>query len=346
MYTDNQIRAFCQLGYAELAKGFESHGGQGQKVRLTEILSENDRKELALRGANERDYSRWYVVAVHDTNAANGFYACVIETSPGSAVISFRGSERMEYGFSNLQHDWVEADLGLLNATATEQQREADRFLCESRPLLARYLCITLTGHSLGGNLAEYAALQFEKYGLADRLEQCVSMDGPGFSDEFIAQYRDVLRRISAKMKHYRWSFVGWLLNDLPGVKYRCLRVHNISKLDQYNILTRHDPKYLDVDQNGNFQEGSQDLLALYSGRLSRYVDCLPKQKGDKIKYTLSQLTLKTGRTVYKIADMKKSLQKTAYRGKKPGDAARPEGKKKRRREKKRLKKPAAGYSG
>lgn len=319
MYTDNQLRAFSQVGYMELAQCFESQGGPGKKVKLTSLMTEKDRSELEIRGGAEQDYAQWYVTAVRDKNGASGFYACVLETAPDSAVVCFRGSDRMAHGFADLQHDWVEADLGLLNAASTEQHRDAEQFLRDHKHLLKQYRRITITGHSLGGNLAEYAAIRFVRYGLDGQLEQCVSMDGPGFSDEFISQNKAILRYVCAKMKHYRWSFIGALLNDLPGVAYRFVDVQHVSKADRYNMVTRHDLKYLKTDQKGNFVEGQQDLLSIYFSKLSRHVDGMPKQKGDKIKVALSDLTLKTGRTVYTIAGIAQTIQDTLRHGKKSG---------------------------
>ena len=316
MYTDDQFRAFSQIAYMELTGAFQALGGPGKKVKLTDLMTEANRQALELRGGKEQEYAQWHVAAVYDTNAVNGFYACVLETSPGRAVICFRGSDRMERGFANLKNDWVEADLGLLNATVTEQQRETEKFLQEYRPLLRQYQRLTLTGHSLGGNLAEYAAIRSVRYGLDGLLEQCVSLDGPGFSDEFIGQNAAILKRVCAKMKHYHWSFVGDMLHELPGVTYRCLQVQNLSKTDQYNAVSRHDTKYLTVDENGRFMEGQPDLLSRYIAKITRRVDGMPKHKGDKIKVALGGLALKAGQVVYTFSDVAQTIRDALHGGK------------------------------
>ncbi len=316
MYTDRQLQALAQIGYLELARAYESRGGTGKRVKLSALLTEKDRQSLALRGGDEEEYSQWNMMAVCDTNAVNGFYACVLETAPGCAVVCFRGSDPLVHGYTDLRHDWVEADLGLLNAAVTEQQREAERFLQANRSLLRQYRRLTIVGHSLGGNLAEFAAIRSVKYGLDGLMERCVSLDGPGFSNEFISQNKAILRYVCAKMRHDRWSFVGALLNDLPGVAYRFVDVRHVSKKDQYNMVTRHDLKYLKVDENGCFAEGQQDLLSVYFSRLSRQVEGMPKQKGDKIKVALSDLALKAGQMGFALSGVLQTIRDALHRGK------------------------------
>ena len=316
MYTDRQLQTLAQIGYLELGRAYESQGGAGKKVKLSALLTEKDRLSLALRGGDEGEYSQWNMTAVQDANAVSGFYACVLETAPGCAVVCFRGSDPLVHGYADLRNDWVEADLGLLNAAITEQQREAERFLQANRDLLRQYRRLTIVGHSLGGNLAEFAAIRCVKYGLDGLLEQCVSLDGPGFSNEFIAQNKALLRYVSAKMRHDRWSFVGALLNDLPGVAYRFVDVRNVSRQDQYSMVTRHDLKYLKVDENGCFAEGRQDLLSISFSRLSRQVEGMPKQKGDKIKVALSDLTLKAGRMSFTLSGILQAILDILRRGK------------------------------
>ena len=128
------------------------------------------------------------------------FYACIVETSPGNAVVCFRGSEDMSDP-NNLKNDWIYADMGLLNSTCTNQQAEVERFLAANKELLSKYDNITMTGHSLGGNLAEYATIMSYKYGLDTKIKQCVSMDGPGFSDEFIRANREHIANMKRRYK-------------------------------------------------------------------------------------------------------------------------------------------------
>ena len=302
-YTDKQIKDFSQIGYIDLADGFEAAGGPGKKVKFLDVITPEGRDILAENHITENDCSQWNVIAVHDTNDKNGFYACVIETSPGHAVISFRGSEGLEYSYSNLKNDWMLADVGLLNSTQTTQQAEVERFLQQNKELLDQYE-ITLTGHSLGGNLAEYTAVRLHDYGLDDNLDRCVSLDGPGFSNEFIDKNREAINQISGKLTHYRWSLVGGLLNDLPGVEYHFADVQDVSDKDKYNSFTRHSTKYLTFKEDGSFNTGNQDVVAFIARQFSLDMDHMDKWKGDIIKYGLISTVLVAGKTIYTAKDL------------------------------------------
>lgn len=286
-YSDLQTRAFTQIAYMELDKAYKDYciEHNTKKVPLSELLKEGsaERKKLNDLGISNEEINSWSLTGVHDTNADNGFYACIIETEPGKAAVGFRGSESMS-DLGNVQNDWVGADLGLVNSTCTNQHEETDIFLSKYKNVLGEYSELAMTGHSLGGNLAEYATIVSGKYGLDDNIAQCVSMDGPGFSNEFIKMYGDEISKMSDIMYHPRWSFVGTMLNDLPGVRYQYVQVANESnKVDdaQYNSLTRHDTKYLVYDKDGNLVSGEQDRLSKITSVISEGIDHLPSNIGD-----------------------------------------------------------------
>lgn len=69
-------------------------------------------------------------------------------------------------------------------------------------------------------------------------------------------------------IKHYRWSWVGNLLFDLPGVEYQDVSINEDEVVkdngDLKAIFWRHDTKYLKYDENGNLMPGEKmDLRAL-----------------------------------------------------------------------------------
>lgn len=285
-YSDKEITAFTQVAYMndieELVDTYrDTHGlSSDAKVPLSELYDKLDSssKEKYDYIKNELgcDIEHWEIVGTHDQNSKNGFSAYIIEASPGNAAVAFRGSDSME-SYLNVKTDWVDADLKLLNSTCTQQQAEVDTFLAEYKKTLNGYDNITMTGHSLGGNLAEYATIVSSEYGLDDNIEQCVSMDGPGFSDEFIRLYKDKIAKMSGKMVHHRWSFVGTMLNDLPGVTYDYVQVTG-----DYNCVNRHSTEYLDFDKiTGQLKPGEQDGLSKFTSTISEGIDHMPKIVGD-----------------------------------------------------------------
>lgn len=231
-YSDKDLRTFTQIAYTNFSDAPEilvkdsDNGNVDCTIANLESKTNPPKDGYPYNTTITADQKQnWKIVSIHDTNAQNGFYACIVETSPGNAVVCFRGSEDMSDP-NNLKNDWIYADMGLLNSTCTNQQAEVERFLAANKELLSKYDNITMTGHSLGGNLAEYATIMSYKYGLDTKIKQCVSMDGPGFSDEFIRANREHIANMKGVIKHYRWSWVGNLLFDLPGVEYQDVSIN------------------------------------------------------------------------------------------------------------------------
>lgn len=71
---------------------------------------------------------------------------------------------------------------------------------------------VTISGHSKGGNKAKYITV-LDQNGVID---ECISFDGQGFSDEFIRKYEDQIRQNQDKVTNYNNAddYVNILLND------------------------------------------------------------------------------------------------------------------------------------
>ena len=97
-YTDIELRAFTQIAYMDFGAAFEANGKQ--PINLGEVMSSSQKQKLENMGISAEQYNKWTITSVCDKNAETGFYACVIETSPGEAAVGFRGSE----GFSDYKN--------------------------------------------------------------------------------------------------------------------------------------------------------------------------------------------------------------------------------------------------
>lgn len=283
-YTDSEMRAFSQVAYADLDEAFNylhTKMPDRKSFSVTELRNaaealgvSNDKLKM-LNVLSSEQCDNWRISAIHDTNASNGFYACVIETEPGNAVLAFRGSESHE-SMTNLVNDWGKADFGLLNSLQTNQQSETERFLYQHRDLINSYDNIALTGHSLGGNLAQHATLVSHRYGFDGKITQSVSLDGPGFSNEYIAFHMQDILRMKDVMTHYQWSPVGGLLFSLPFISRRTVKVSNeANKIDddKMDAFTRHDTKYLEFDDKGNLKDGEMNMTGNFLSWLSKSVE-------------------------------------------------------------------------
>ena len=256
-YTDQQNMAFSAIAYQKgLTEQFEWYKTAGLvPVRLTDLLSEAQIEDVKRRsGIDLHDYPDWKLSAIGDTNDTTGFYACVIETGEKEAAVAFRGSEFTFEG-DQMYYDGLEADAGLLNSLETRQQKEVEKFLEENHSLLKGYDNITMTGHSLAGNLEEHATIVCAETDLNDNIEACVSLDGPGFSQAYLARHRASLQKVHAHMRHIRWSPVGILLNDLD---------HDVVDYQEAAVspgmegrLLRHAQGNLVYDEHGNIVPGN-----------------------------------------------------------------------------------------
>lgn len=117
------------------------------------------------------------------------------------AIVAFRGT--------NGGQEWIDNVEGF-NKTDTVYQKEAYDYI-EGLP----YDDITVVGHSKGGNKAQYVAIR------SDKVTRCVSVDGQGFSQEFIDKYGPQIEKNSSKITSYSLStdFVHILMYTLPGIK-------------------------------------------------------------------------------------------------------------------------------
>ena len=219
-------------------------------VPLSEFLYPSEIREIeeqfhiTFKGSK---YADWKYVGSHDDNAGSGMVGILIETAPGKASICFRGTE-FEGGLQQIFNDFGRADIGLLNSLQTVQHKEVDKMMqsFQQKGVFDRYK-VTMIGHSLGGNLAQYATIKAVDMGLDDRIESCISLEGPGFSDAFIQKYKEQIRKVSGKMVHYRWSVVSTLMYDLEdfGVEEHVIQVKDENAHWQ---IMKHCLQYVKID--------------------------------------------------------------------------------------------------
>lgn len=115
-----------------------------------------------------------------------------------NAIVAFKGTSGKQ--------EWIDNVEGL-NMEDTECQKEALEYI-ECLP----YDDITVVGHSKGGNKAMYVAVT------SDKVTHCVSMDGQGFSQEFIDKYWAEINAKGGIITNYSVStdYVHILLFPVP----------------------------------------------------------------------------------------------------------------------------------
>lgn len=125
--------------------------------------------------------------------------ALCFESSTGEAYVAFKGTDGPD--------EWKD-DADGLGVSDTPCQEAALRYING-----LEYDHITVVGHSKGGNKAQYVAL------LSDKVDRCASMDGQGFSKEFLDKYWAEIEQNAYKLHCYSYKndYVHVLLNYIPG---------------------------------------------------------------------------------------------------------------------------------
>ena len=128
--------------------------------------------------------------------------ACFVNPE-GEAVIIYRGT-----GPAYVEWD-DDVQGGYLADTDIQKQALAFAQECAEN-----YDNITVSGHSKGGNMAQYVTVV-----MGDEIDRCVSFDGQGFSDEFLKKYADEISANQSKIRNvcaYN-DYVNVLLTSLAG---------------------------------------------------------------------------------------------------------------------------------
>ncbi|MCI1722759.1 MAG: DUF2974 domain-containing protein [Lachnospiraceae bacterium] len=279
-YSDDQMLIASQIAYfdfdesdfmeghhtlRELLK-MEAEGASAEK--LSKIKDLTDR----INGLPNGDQCwNWSIKNICNDEHGSGMYACTIDTADGDALIAFRGSESDTT--ENLAKDWGLSDVGLLNNALTPQQKKAQEYTREIWDRYGHeYNHFGFTGHSLGGNLAEHAGITAPD-AMRDKIDQCVSLDGPGYSEKYLLEHAGDIMKAQRYLTHYQWSVVGTLLYMVPTADNRTIHANTPSDHDWLNMVWRHDTHNVTFDEHGNVISDRKDEWSVWSGPFSKYID-------------------------------------------------------------------------
>lgn len=220
---------------------------------------------------------------------------------PKKAIVAFRGTINGKEWNDNVEG---------LNRTDTKYQKEALHYI-EGLP----YSDITVVGHSKGGNKAQYVAI------VSDKVNRCVSMDGQGFSGEFMNKYWAEIQKKSEIIKNYSLSndYVHILLFPIPGAGQIFCKGNGME-----NGLENHSPNsyfhyYKDdngnwmikVDKKGNIYlsiTSEDEIIAYLHGFVNFVMNVMPDDNKEK---TIELLGVLLG--VYMGGDGKLKIDEEVY---------------------------------
>lgn len=163
-----------------------------------------------------------------------------VNDETGEAVVAFRGTGEVEW-----KDNFLGAALtGAEDAVSTKNQKEALAWYQNLNLEQGGYSMITLVGHSKGGNKAVYITLMDESVG------RCLSIDGQGYSDEFLDKYQKEIEKTQWKITNHgiNYDFVNPLLNTIGEKKF-----YIGFDYGEGGILEAHSPNtfFSFVEENG-----------------------------------------------------------------------------------------------
>ena len=134
-----------------------------------------------------------------------------------------------------------------------------------------KYDNITVTGHSKGGNKAQYVTV------LSPKISRCVSINGQGFSNEFISKYKDQINKNKSKIISIngKYDYVNCLFNSIVG------ECHYIKTEFQSNPFYYHKANIL-LDENGNLRQETKE--GIFSKKINYYSTSLISDLPDDLQ--------------------------------------------------------------
>ena len=147
------------------------------------------------------------------------------EQNPEETVIVFRGTHGA--------YTWNDNGEGV-TIPDSNSQKEALDYVNRIGAKLTTSGTITVTGHSKGGNLAQYIAICANNL----TVDRCVSFDGQGFSNEFFETYKVAILANQDKLYSVNSSrdFVNPLMNTLVPEEHRMyLESNPVESLAEYH---------------------------------------------------------------------------------------------------------------
>lgn len=297
VYNDAQMLVATQVAYLDIP---DSQYGDGDIGRYVDDILNNRVEGDADFLAKQREvaetlmeishnnpevgesWRNWKVVETCNDTDNTGYYGCLIDTGDGNAIVGNRGSESYDATLHNivnnvsdtqLYKDWGTADFGLLDNKCTSQQAKAADFVNRVAYKYGdQYDSFSFTGHSLGGNLAEHQVINAPAI-IRNKIDHCISFDGPGYSQEYISANKDKIEKVAGKIDHYQWSWVSSLLFPLPGVKDTIIKAHdNPGDKPLPGALKRHDTRNVEL-KDGYYQDGDESWLSTKLDPFSKYIE-------------------------------------------------------------------------
>lgn len=194
----------------------------------------------------------------------SGTNACTFKTEDGSSIyVVYRGTGDGE---------WPDNGIGMTEVSTPQQERALDYFeTVVKREHISEEQKLIITGHSKGGNKAQYVTMstQYEKL-----LDACYNIDGQGFSEKAIDNWKgtysseDYLKRTAKITGIYGENDYVHVLgySIVPGNQIHYVK----TPVEKENFAGYHDIKYMFASLETDEETGEKTTV--FSGRKNCYV--------------------------------------------------------------------------
>lgn len=184
-------------------------------------------------------------------SSSSGFYAVVFEKK-GKYVISYRGSEK--YPLEDAYKDFIETDLAIgLGKIPLQFYEGVEVYYHLVNKYKILHNNIILTGHSLGGGIAQYVALSVDK--LSNIIPYTYTWNGVGINrdgivsildyiniDKILAEQTDLNSEERKIFSSFQQPYLEFLAKELKKIK--AIKDTNTS------LVSRYDTVYFNIDES------------------------------------------------------------------------------------------------
>ena len=150
------------------------------------IMSKGEWLDALQQAANDPAITSLTFKHAHREVDTNAFMACFVTKDEQKAYAVFRGTSDKE---------WL--DNGMMLTTADGKQNQ--RALAWFHKIEALYPSFTVSGHSKGGNKAQYILVASN----TDKITDCIALDAPGFSAKFLEKYASKIQQVRDRIRLY-----------------------------------------------------------------------------------------------------------------------------------------------
>lgn len=257
-YIMLSILSYCNFNSAEHGKTIMEifENDRDKKIFNGTFIILNPRYDKLFLEYFKDVLKEWRVFYTDNRTAQNpastntGFYSAVFEKK-GIYVVAFRGSEK--YPLEDAYKDFIETDLALGMGKIPQQFHEGvEVYYKLVRDFKIPHEKISLTGHSLGGGIAQYVVLMVDK--LSKYIPKTYIWNGVGINrdgivnvleyinlEKILTQNTDLSAEERKIFREFESSYKEFMVKELKKIK--AIKDENTS------LVNRYDNVYFNIDE-------------------------------------------------------------------------------------------------